>query len=346
MPFADILGQEDAARSLQSAVRRARVANAYLFRGPEGVGKAKMALEFAKLLSCEKPTGEPCGRCHPCELIEAGTYPDVHIVGPADGGRCITVGQVRETNRAVFLYPTLGKWKIFIIRDADDLRDDAQNMMLKTLEEPPGDTVIILLAARPHRLFSTIPSRCQALRFRPLPLRHLDKILERIAPDEPKEARSFAAAYAAGSAAAARRALAAQGPAVRDHLVELIAKLRPGAAFPIAADIYERVASAAKEKQLEDQREAMRFYLDVLARLYRDMIIVAAGVAEVPLFNADRRALIEEMAGRTGLSAAARSAGWLLDGRANIDRNANIRLALEDSLCRVAQLVGTSAAAP
>ncbi len=338
MSFADILGQEDAARSLRSAVRRGRVANAYLFRGPEGVGKAKMAREFAKLLSCETPGDEACGRCHSCALLEAGNHPDVHVIEPAEDRRNITVDQVRDANRAVFLYPTLGKWKIFIIRDADDLRDDAQNMMLKTLEEPPPDSVIILVTARPHRLVSTIPSRCQSLRFKPLKTEHIARILASHATDEEKAARAFATSYAAGSAAAAERTLAAQGMAVRDRLVEIVGELRPGGAFRAAEEIYENVASDAKEKRLEDQREAMRFYLDMLARLYRDLAILAAGASHVPLFNADCNAPLEATAKKMGLKAAAANAGIVLEARANIDRNANVRLALEDCLSRTAQI--------
>jgi hypothetical protein len=142
------------------------------------------------------------------------------------------------------------------------------------------------------------------------------------------------------SAAAALRILTAQGLEIRDHLIELVEELRPAAAFRMAEEIYKNLAAAAKSKALEDQREGARFYLDMLARIYRDVIVVKSGAAGLPLFNADRRARLEAMANRMGLHRAAQSAGWILEARANVDRNANVRLAIEDSLCRVAQLAG------
>jgi hypothetical protein len=167
---------------------------------------------------------------------------------------------------------------------------------------------------------------------------HIERILESAAPDETKEARAFAAVYAAGSASAALRILSAQGLEVRDRLIELVEGLRPAAAFRMAEEIFKNVTAVAKSKVLEDQREGARFYLDMLARIYRDEIVVRSGAGDLPLFNADRRARLEAMAQRTGLNGAAQSAGWILEARANVDRNANVRLAIEDSLCRVAQL--------
>jgi DNA polymerase III gamma/tau subunit len=116
-----------------------------------------------------------------------------------------------------------------------------------------------------------------------------------------------------------------------------MAQLRPATAFRIAGKIYATVQSSAAAKALEDQRETMRFHLDILTKLYRDVLVLSARADDVPLFNADQRPRLEEMARRMGWRAAAESAGLLLAARADIDRNANIRLALENALMGVAQ---------
>ena len=170
-------------RSLASG----RLAHAYLFYGPEGVGKELAAKNFAKLLDCRSPRqGEACDFCEDCVAAEKHSHPDIIWLRPQGPGRMIRIGDpvnpekgtVRHFQRMVALKPYMGKWKVGIFADAHTLQKDAAGALLKTLEEPPAGTVLILVTSRPDMLLSTIVSRCQAVRFEAMPEGTLEGILK------------------------------------------------------------------------------------------------------------------------------------------------------------------------
>ncbi len=181
MALSDIIGQDRALRILRGAMRRGRVASAYLFAGEEGIGKRLTATAFAMALNCNEPVdGDACGRCDSCRMIKAGTHPDFMTVEPDRGE--IRIAQIRRDDSAkneagepyrsveeVLQFRALeARTRVVIIDDADTMNQNAANAFLKTLEEPPEDTTIILVSARPDVLPSTIRSRCLRLNFRPL----------------------------------------------------------------------------------------------------------------------------------------------------------------------------------
>ncbi len=152
---------------LRQAVRKGRVVNAYLFQGPEGVGKKLTATVFARALNCRMKPGEGCGSCLDCREIAGGSHPDVHCVSPESKGRWIVIDQIRGMQRLVYLKTQRDNWKVFIIDDADRMNTNTQNAFLKTLEEPPERTVLILVTRQPDFLLPTIRSRCQRVSFSP-----------------------------------------------------------------------------------------------------------------------------------------------------------------------------------
>lgn len=161
---------QDVFRRLQQQREQGRLPHALLLMGPAGIGKQQLADVFARMLLCEQPGkgGIPCGRCHGCALYTAGSHPDLHILEPADDSRVIKVDQVRALIEALGLRSHYGRAKVVIVSPADSMNVAAANALLKTLEEPPGDTVLLLISARPSFLPATIRSRCQLLRL-PLP---------------------------------------------------------------------------------------------------------------------------------------------------------------------------------
>jgi DNA polymerase-3 subunit delta' len=170
MGWDEIKGQDEAVGYLRRALEKGSLIHALLFHGPEGVGKALTAGVLARTLNCERGGSEPCDDCRSCLMIREMNHPDVFFIGPRSKSRQITIDLLREMQKLAHLNARLGPWKVFIVEDADAMNESASNSLLKTLEEPPSETVIILVTARPEQLSSTIRSRCQPLRFRPWPL--------------------------------------------------------------------------------------------------------------------------------------------------------------------------------
>ena len=199
MPFDQIRGQESAVTILRNALRSGRLAHAYLFIGPEGVGKRLTALTLAKALNCQSPPaeGESCERCSSCLKVNSSNHADVILVEPA--GEVLKIDQVRELQRRLRYRPLEGGKRVCILDSADRLNDAASNALLKTLEEPPAETHLFLITSRPHQLLPTILSRCQWVKFRPLSMEHIVQILQR-SHSWPEERAHFVASLAGGSA--------------------------------------------------------------------------------------------------------------------------------------------------
>lgn len=161
--------QLDIWNRLQQARRQKRLPHAMLFAGPEGVGKASFAHAFAQSLLCTDPDeqGEPCGHCRHCHLFQAGNHPDMQLVSPEEGSKSgeIKIDTIRNLTRGATLTAQSGGYKVTIIKPAERMNSAAANSLLKTLEEPTADTVLMLLSDHPSRLLPTIRSRCQQFAF-------------------------------------------------------------------------------------------------------------------------------------------------------------------------------------
>ncbi len=172
MSWQRVRGHESLVEAFDRVVRRGRLAHAYLFTGPPGVGKRLFAEELAKALLCEAPPGarlEACDRCPSCLQVAADTHPDFFVAGRPEDSLELPIEVVRELCRSFALKPARGRGKVAILDDADDLNDAAANCFLKTLEEPPPRSVLILLGTSADLQLPTILSRCQVVRFAPLP---------------------------------------------------------------------------------------------------------------------------------------------------------------------------------
>lgn len=287
--FRHLLGQERALNYLKTAMRAGRLAHAYLFLGPEGVGKATAAKALAAALNCEAalPDGDACGGCPSCIRLAAGTHPDYLEIRPTSKERPpkITIDQVREFRKLTAYPPAAGGWRVALIKPAEDMRVEAVNALLKTLEEPPPQHLLILTAGVEADLFPTIVSRCQKLAFTPLPAALVEGELVRH-QGLPRPQAALVAALCGGSLG---RALALDPDELvrrRDQMLADLEQLAAGAAGPIL-DWAQRLA--------RNVPEADSFLL--MAQLwYRDLLLLNAGGPPSLLTHKDRVTDLERVA--------------------------------------------------
>jgi len=346
-----VQGQRIGMSSLRSAIRRDRVAHAYLFVGPEGVGKRLAAREFAKALNCSDGDGWSCGVCSVCCRIDRSVHPDVTEVSPKDKVRQIKTMVVDSIIESAARSPLEAARKVFIIIDADRMNPAAANKLLKTLEEPPGASVFILVTSRPGALPSTVVSRCQRLRFSKLPQEVVQSILERkhgIGRDE-----ALVAARLSGGRAG--RALDLAVTDRRTKVLDVVDKLMAGhdpvaLAADVAGDLRQRRTEieAETEKRLKESsgdgdrneleqlvaaetarsEEQIRVetdeVLEIILGWCRDIMVLNASGDKGLVYNLDRIGQIETAAHNSDHAA-------LIDcidriGQASELLNANIRL--------------------
>jgi DNA polymerase-3 subunit delta' len=194
MPFSSIIGHDRQVDILKRALANNALAHAYLFSGEPGIGKRLTAFALAAALNCAAPGPDGgCGACPSCRKVAGGIHPDVRIVMPESRDEQllatwsakevekasdeIKIDQVRQAQESISLRPSEGRKKVLIVDGAETMNDTSQNAFLKTLEEPPGDSLIVLITSLPRSLLPTIRSRCQELQFQPLPRRTIAAIL-------------------------------------------------------------------------------------------------------------------------------------------------------------------------
>jgi len=251
MSFNGIIGNERAIELLTSSIEQGRVAHAYLFAGPPGVGKGLVAREFAKALNCEHGGAAPCDACLACRKIDHGTHPDVLWFRPTGAMRMIRVEQVAEFLQAAAFKPYEGRWKVFMLVDADRLNVESQNKVLKTLEEPAPGTVIILTSAVPEALLPTIRSRCQRVTFHPIPREAVEQYLIEHRDADPERA-AIAASLGRGSLAAAIEYLDERAGQRRRALYNVLA----AGGFEHFADL--QAMALGIEQELAARRETLK----------------------------------------------------------------------------------------
>jgi DNA polymerase-3 subunit delta' len=327
MPFRDQIGQARAIRFLQRAFVTGRIAHAYLFTGPTGVGKRAAAIAFAQVLNCERGAGfdDGCGNCRACRNIANGLHPDVQVIDP--DGATIKIEQIRTLEADAALVPYEAQWKIFILNGAERMTEQAANALLKTLEEPSKGTVFILLTSTVSALLPTIVSRCQAITFASLPDKQIETLLIEQGMELPRA--RLIAALSRGSIERALSPEVASMPATRDLLLEGLGRgFQDGPAALI--ELAEKLAK---------DREKLQQYLEVLAAWLRDLMVAKASGRRDWLVNNDRG---EEVACR----AESLPMDAILDGlravhamMGNLVRNANPRLSLEELLLRLREIL-------
>jgi DNA polymerase-3 subunit delta' len=330
----DVIGHEAIVAALQRAVASGHPAHAWLFAGQEGLGKRTTALQYAAALNCVSAS-KPCGECKPCRDTLAGHHPDVEMVGVGSlcdesehkdhaDSRWLRICQVRRVSRVLSIAPYIsGGRRVAVIDNADTMAAEAANAFLKTLEEPPEGSVIILLAERPERLPETVLSRCQRLDFRPVDRGTLhDALIARGADEATADAIT---ATAGGRAGWALRAM--EDPAMLDErgrvLEDAVRMAHAGrvARFAWAKDAAGRGADDARERYLRE--------LAIWETWWRDVLLFAAGSSEGAI-NADRAAILTEEGKMYAPADIAAFLRTLIATREMLQANVDPQLALEN----------------
>ncbi|MBO6576523.1 MAG: hypothetical protein JJ896_12915 [Rhodothermales bacterium] len=361
MHWDELLGQQRAVETLQSAIERGRVAHAYLFHGPEGVGKRATALAFAQALLCEAGGAAPCGSCGACNKTSKLIHPDLHVLiaqtndaKPAEVQERVhrlveepyatidytrraklsdpgsssnkqvqySVARINEELRRVMSFrPVEGRYKIAVLSDADLLRKEAANAFLKLLEEPSPQTVFVLLSARADRMLPTILSRCQHVRFDRLPTDTIE--------------RGLLARLSIDQAAAGAIARMADGSFARaldlSASEELMASRSEVLSF--LRNAYQAWSASDKmadqvERLARQGREQIKFTLELMLGWIRDLALIRVLGPHAPIVNVDQQTEISKFSARLEHADPEHMADLVEEAVSRIDRNANPRLLL------------------
>lgn len=268
MSFKEIIGQETAVKILQNSLKERRRGISYLFYGPCGVGKSFTAKQFAKSLNCREDALDSCGQCPPCLKSDKLEYPDLHWLGFKEDSESIGIEQIRQMQSAVNLRPFEGRVKVFVINDAQALSEEAANCLLKVIEEPPADSVIILIARRLRAVLPTISSRCQKIKFSNLSRMQVEGILKQDYSLGPQES-SYLARYCDGKIAQARA-------------------LSRGDFLTKRKDILDTFFQGEGLGEFFKDKAQGKESLSILMSYFRDVLFVKAGMGPESLINQDR----------------------------------------------------------
>jgi DNA polymerase-3 subunit delta' len=311
MPFTGIAGHSGVISTIRRILGSGRIAHAYLFSGPEGVGKKKVATAFIEALFCGKAEG--CGECISCRKIASGNHPDMHLLEP--DGQFIKVDQVRALQKDLAYKPYEASRKACIIDGADRFNPSSGNSLLKTLEEPPGNALMILLASNIDAVLPTIRSRCQQISFSGVPADEIAGFLESAGID-PDSAR-VAASLSGGSIARALSLCSEEIMAERADLITRACNLSGNSMTDLFS--FGELFDKDREKTLQA--------LEILTSFWRDMLHLSSGSCAI--VNKDLSVLLERETSKRSTEALLRGIEDLGSIRQAILRNANVRLSMD-----------------
>jgi len=309
MSFKAIREQERAVAVLKGYISEGKIGGGYLFAGPEGVGKKMAAMELAKALNCDMDGQGPCDACPSCKKISDGRHPDVHLIEAQESE--IKIDNIRQLQKQMSLRPFEGKAKVFIIDNAHKLNAEASNALLKALEEPPKNSLLVLITDKPSLLFKTVVSRCKTVKFSALNRDALKKILKEDHGLDGERAH-FLAYFSEGQLG---RALKLKDNDILRQKNAIIDKF-----------------SLSRKPDLESvqlkEKEDMRWWLNILASWFRDIYLVKIGAPLSEVINSDRKEALHGAAGRFSFPELDGALGCISDSLRYLDQNINTRLLL------------------
>jgi len=312
MTFKDIKGHDKQIKALQQMIQQNRLAGAYLFTGPEGIGKALTALAFAAGLNCQESNDDPCGVCGSCLKIQKNQHPDLHII---DNGynEDIKIEDIRRLQEDINLRPYEGRYKVFIINNCHNLNPVSANAFLKTLEEPPKHSIIIMVTDKPALLLNTIISRCQVVRFSALRSAELENLLKKDLQIAPL-ALHYLVRSCEGRVGCALK--------LKDQDI-LNDKNR-------IIDALTAESALRQDNPLIKDRDSLYSGLQILSGWFRDIYMLKSGMAEQGLINIDRKERLEELAAGYTFGQLDEIMDTISDSLLYLEQNINVKLLISN----------------
>jgi DNA polymerase-3 subunit delta' len=311
MRLSDVLGHEQTLNIIRANLENSRFSGAYLFSGPEGIGKKMIAKIIAQQINCTGQGERPCENCSSCLKIRKEEHPDLHII--ANGQAQIKIEDIREILRQASFRAYEGAVKVFIIDNAHKLNIEAANSLLKVLEEPPKDVLIILITHKPQNIIKTVLSRCKVIKFPPLIREDLEDILVRnYALD--KTSAHFLAYYAEGRIGLALRLK--DTPLVQE-------KNRIFDAFVLSAKPLDRNIMGQSKEQLQAS-------LNILASWFRDLYLLKSGSDSKETINLDRHSDLLKIVPRFSFKQLDEIMLTLSESSLYLEKNINSKLLLHN----------------
>ncbi len=330
MSFNNILGQGQAKHIIAKALQHGTLPHAYLFYGPDSTGKKRLARELAKALNCtEQGPSDACDRCPSCTKIEQNIHPDFFLLAPSKSTptareAIIKIEAVRDLQSKLGYLPYEGRTKVAIIDSVEKMNLQACNSFLKTLEEPPSSTVLILITARPNQLLPTLVSRCQGIRFHPLPPESIKEILLSQTEAEDMDAAEIEL-----------RVLRSKGQVSRalDENVAEIAQHRQDLITLLENLSWDRIDLLFQwSKTLARNKDRVTEVLEELMGLLRDLAYLKTQNDSDLLLNKDVVQLLRPLASKKSLAGLLKFMDGVQQTLHALSGNANIQLSLENML--------------
>lgn len=346
--FSDLIGQETISHILSNAIRQGKIAHAYLFSGPRGVGKTSSARILARAVNCEKgPIPEPCGTCPSCIEILEGSSVDVMEI---DGASNNSVNDIRDLRERVRYAPASGRYKVYIIDEAHMLSDSAFNALLKTLEEPPSHVIFVLATTAPRKIPATVLSRCQHLPFRRIPIQKIKGRLRTIADAEgvriSDEALEMIARAAEGSMRDSLTILdqvISFSPDIKDsEIKDLLGIPDFNALYEIALSIIkgDRKRMLETIQELTDKGTDLKSFAKDLMNFFRDILTakVTGGTADILDLSDAEIEMIKELTNITSEENLTLLLGEMIRAEQDVRIAFSPRVVLEMALIKASYL--------
>jgi len=330
MSFNSVVGQEKPINHLIKTIRDEKISSSYIFNGKEGVGKKKIAIEFAKCINClnVKEKDQSCDKCSLCKKIDLNCCPDIKIIKPEKDS--LKIGQIREFRNEIYVKPFECKKKVYIFENAEALTIEAANCLLKIIEEPPEYAIIILICSNIQSILPTILSRCQVIFFGELSTMEIEKILLKN-NNLSKNKINIISKIARGSIGNAYNMIDDHDFLIRrDRLFNQLTKIVPG---EIDIEMLNRV-----EKIFSEINEAKEI-IEMIILWYRDLLLLKVVNNQKYIVNEDWVKMLSEKAILYRKTMLIDILNYLLLAQEYLKRNANKNILLESLVIKLSGVV-------